>query len=148
MRARSWCFLLLGPALIACSGDDASLVPDAGSVKDATVADTGTADQESLQLVDTGCPKVVPGAPCTMANMQCAAPPDCEACGGGFVLRAATCFCGAFWTCDQCGRCGQCDAGQVYGDPACSQAVPPVTDAGIDSADAGDARAFDAGEAG
>jgi hypothetical protein len=133
--------------LFACSSEGAPPA-DGGAPPDATVRDTGLPDGNSFMLDVPTCPSpLAPGAPCTNGNMICAGPVECEPCGNGYVMRSPTCVCEAFWTCDQCFGCGRCDAGAVYGDPACTELVPP--DAGHDSgSDAGQDGASEGGNDG
>jgi hypothetical protein len=127
--------------LVAACSSEAPAAPP--SRPDATVMDVVT---DTSASVDTSDPfaydapscskKLQPGMPCSMGNMLCPAPPDCESCSGGYVRRSASCVCGGgFWDCDQCGgACSQCDAGIVYQDPTC------MTPELIDAAAAADAR--------
>ena len=116
--------------LAGCSGDDARAAPGDAAL-DVTVRPDVTPEEFNFNVDVPGCPPDVPNHPCNMLNQVCPAPPECDPCFGGYVMRAPNCECQGFWACDTCGDlCERCDAGTVYFDPMCQN--PKPVDAGID----------------
>ncbi len=125
---------ILGALLLGCSNGSSGPAPVGDAQADAIVADAHPiVDGNPFAFDAPSCSMALkPGMPCSMGNMQCNAPQDCESCVGGYVRRSATCTCGGgFWNCDECATCGSCEAGTVYRDPACTIETP--ADAGRDS---------------
>jgi hypothetical protein len=114
---------LFALGLLGCSNAAAIPAPGNDAASDSTAVDArGVEDGNPFAFDAPSCSAALePGMPCSMGNMVCATPVQCEACPGGYVRRSASCTCGGgFWNCDECTTCAACEAGTVYKTPACT----------------------------